>query len=55
MADTRDQMDREQIKQMSDEAKSDLNADPITGEPGSHPIGTGIGAFLVGKKRGGRV
>lgn len=22
----------------------DLNRDPITGEPGSHPIGTGIGA-----------
>lgn len=22
----------------------DLNLDPITGEPGSHPIGTGVGA-----------
>jgi hypothetical protein len=22
----------------------DLNPDPITGEPGSHPIGTGLGA-----------
>lgn len=22
----------------------DLNADPITGEPGSHPVGTGVGA-----------
>src|SRR3954469_19279154 len=22
----------------------DLNADPITGEPGAHPLGTGVGA-----------
>ena len=22
----------------------DLNLDPITGEPGSHPVGTGVGA-----------
>jgi phage tail tape-measure protein len=43
-----DEMDRSQIKNMSDEAKSDLNADPITGEPGSHPIGTGVGAVGVG-------
>ncbi|MBC7750312.1 MAG: hypothetical protein H7Z73_01130 [Candidatus Saccharibacteria bacterium] len=42
-----DEMDRNQIKKMSDDAKSDLNADPITGEPGSHPIGTGIGAVGV--------
>ena len=26
----------------------DLNADPITGEPGSHPVGTGIGAAGAG-------
>ncbi|MEP6955580.1 MAG: hypothetical protein ABI883_02050 [Chthoniobacterales bacterium] len=30
---------------MDDKSKSeaDLNQDPITGEPGSHPIGTGVG------------
>ena len=22
----------------------DINPDPVTGEPGSHPIGTGVGA-----------
>lgn len=26
----------------------DLNQDPITGEPGSHPVGTGIGAASAG-------
>lgn len=25
-------------------AELDTNADPITGEPGSHPVGTGVGA-----------
>ena len=24
---------------------SDLNRDPITGEPGSHPIGTAVGGM----------
>jgi hypothetical protein len=24
--------------------KKDLNRDPLTGEPGSHPVGTGVGA-----------
>lgn len=43
-----DEMDRSQVKKMSDTAKSDLNADPITGEPGSHPIGTAVGAIGVG-------
>ncbi len=42
-----DEMDRSQIKKMSDTAKADLNADMITGEPGSHPIGTGVGALGV--------
>jgi hypothetical protein len=37
-------MDRHVIQKMSDQAKSDLNADPISGAAGSHPIGTGIGA-----------
>lgn len=42
--DNLDNMDREQIKNMSDQARDDLNVDPITGEPGSHPVGTGLGA-----------
>ena len=42
--DNLDNMDRDQIKNMSDQARDDLNADPITGEPGSHPVGTGLGA-----------
>jgi len=36
-------LDRNQIKHMSDRAKADLNADPITGEAGSHPLTTGVG------------
>ena len=28
---------------MTKESKQDLNADIITGEPGSHPVGTGVG------------
>ncbi|MCU4576952.1 hypothetical protein KTJ34_05875 [Acinetobacter courvalinii] len=39
-----DQYDRERIKNSSDDVKKELNADPITGEPGSHPVGTGVGA-----------
>lgn len=38
-----DDIDRSEVKNMSSETKSDLNADMITGEPGSHPIGTGLG------------
>ena len=41
--DNLEQMDRDHIKHMSDHAKQELNADPITGEPGSHPVGTGVG------------
>lgn len=37
-------LDRDQIKKMSEQTREDLNADPITGEAGSHPVGTGIGA-----------
>lgn len=36
--------DRDRIKNAPDQVKKDLNADPITGEPGSHPVGTGLGA-----------
>lgn len=39
-----DQMDRDLIKDMPKETRKALNADPITGEPGSHPVGTGVGA-----------
>jgi len=28
--------------------RKDLNRDPITGEPGSHPVGTGLGAAGAG-------
>lgn len=38
------EIDRETVKHSSDKVKDDLNADPITGEPGSHPVGTGLGA-----------
>lgn len=38
-----DNIDRDVVKNMSDESKDDLNASPITGEPGSHPVGTGLG------------
>lgn len=40
-----DDIDRHAVKNMSDETKDDLNADMITGEPGSHPVGTGIGGI----------
>lgn len=37
-------IDRELVKNSSEKARDDLNADPITGEPGAHPVGTGVGA-----------
>lgn len=40
-----DDINRREVKNMSEEAREDLNADPITGEPGSHPVGTGIGGI----------
>lgn len=39
-----EQIDREMVKNSSKETRERLNADPITGEPGSHPVGTGLGA-----------
>ena len=33
---------------MADRAGHDANRDPITGEPGAHPIGTGAGAGAAG-------
>lgn len=32
--------------------RDDANPDPITGEPGAHPIGTGVGAALGGATAG---
>ena len=40
-----DAIDRTAVKGMSKETRKDLNADVITGEPGSHPMGTGIGGI----------
>ncbi|WP_394671425.1 hypothetical protein [uncultured Acinetobacter sp.] len=37
-------IDKEVVKNLSKEQRDQLNADPITGEPGAHPIGTGVGA-----------
>ena len=39
-----DNFDRDLIKNSPKEVRDDLNADPITGEPGAHPVGTGVGA-----------
>lgn len=33
---------------MTNSDKTDLNRDPITGEPGSHPVATGVGALAGG-------
>src|SRR3954464_4725735 len=35
--------------------KKDANRDPITGEPGSHPVGTGVGAAVGGAAAGAAV
>lgn len=40
-----DGIDRGAVKNLSKESKKDLNADVITGEPGSHPVGTGVGGI----------
>ncbi len=36
----------------SDKRAEDRNEDPITGEPGSHPVGTGLGAAVGGAAAG---
>jgi hypothetical protein len=36
----------------NDTRKGDANRDPLTDEPGSHPVGTGIGAALGGAAAG---
>src|SRR5688572_33196316 len=35
--------------------RTDLNRDPITGTPGSHPVGTGVGAVVGGAIAGAAV
>jgi hypothetical protein len=44
---------------MADERKTtratDANRDPITGEPGAHPVGTGVGAAVGGAATGAAV
>lgn len=46
MTDNQDktQIDRDIVKELPKEDRDRLNADPITGEPGAHPVGTGLGA-----------
>ncbi len=39
---------------MSDKPK-ELNPDPITGEPGAHPVGTGVGALAGGAAAGAAI
>lgn len=41
---TNEHIDREVVKTLDEQTRADLNADPITGEPGAHPVGTGLGA-----------
>lgn len=36
------------LREAEDEANADANRDPITGAPGAHPVGTGVGATSVG-------
>lgn len=43
---------REIVKDLPKEQQKDLNADPITGEPGAHPVGTGLGAATGGAATG---
>lgn len=35
-------------KQKQRQADADANRDPLTGETGAHPIGTGVGATVAG-------
>src|ERR1035437_9642429 len=40
---------------INEDAKRNANRDPITGEPGAHPIGTGVGAAAGGMAAGAAV
>lgn len=44
MSNDYDHINRDAVKVAPDHVKEDLNANPITGDPDSHPIGTGVGA-----------
>jgi phage tail tape-measure protein len=48
MASTRDDANLNRDKVVS----TDANRDPITGEPGAHPVGTGVGAAAAGAAAG---
>ena len=37
-------MTKENTKQADKQKGTDANRDPITGTPGAHPVGTGVGA-----------
>lgn len=41
-------IDNEQERELDKHAGTDANRDPISGEPGAHPVGTGIGAATAG-------
>jgi uncharacterized protein YcfJ len=45
-------MSNSDLRDLSNNSDRDLNRDLITGEPGSHPIGTGVGAALGGAAAG---
>jgi uncharacterized protein YcfJ len=36
------------IRVQEDVNKEDTNPDPLTGQPGAHPVGTGVGAAVAG-------
>lgn len=40
--------DSDQLKEAQDPDRNPANRDPITGEPGSHPVGTTLGAAAAG-------
>jgi len=44
-------MDKKQRSE-SDMTKGDENRDPLSGEPGAHPVGTGVGAAVGGLATG---
>ena len=39
-----DTLGKTTTQEFEKDAKHDANRDPVTGEPGSHPVGTGVGA-----------
>jgi hypothetical protein len=43
---------KDQPARVMDDRVGDANRDPITGEPGAHPVGTGVGAAMAGAAAG---